>query len=167
MNRDLLKAEFKKGYQALPLAYDQIAMTWGVSHYRYARGSKQVYSCREAFFKEVILSPEGLFSSLNGLISWIEKTDFDKYIDGLSLKNVPDAPIGDWLTSSLSEAINHIKDWQDTFPIKISEKDFPTSHQKLLEIEESESPRFYINTYIGYLSDHDNGYFFFESQMES
>lgn len=167
MKIEILKNEFKKGYENLEMEYDKVLMTWGVSHYRFVKGQKVIFSSMEQFFKEVMLSPEGLEGSVGDEIPWNQRTNFTNFINGLTIMNSDELILSNWLRIALKEGKEYEKDWQDVNKKGFDGLELPNKHENVLKIEETESPRFYINTYTGFVSENNLEYFFFEDQSES
>lgn len=167
MDKRKLKNEFDSGFRNVELIYDTVIMTWGVSHYRYAKGSKNDFKSIEEFFKEIMLSQKGLEGSIGTTEPWSTRTNFENYITGLILKESDEVSLNNWLVDSIKEAKEYEKDWKDETEMEIDSIVIPTIHKMVIEIKETKEPRFYINTYTGFLSESKSEYFFFESQFES
>jgi len=167
MDKNKLKIEFDLGLKNAELIYDTVIMTWGVSHYRYAKGSKNNFKSIEGFFKEVMLSPKGLEGSIGTTEPWSIRTNFENFVNGLILKESDESSLNNWLSDSIKEAKEYEKDWKDETEMEIDSIVIPSDHKVVTEIKETNEPRFYINTYTGFLSENKFEYFFFESQFES
>ena len=167
MNKEILKQEFKIGFKEIKFDYDKIAMTWGVSHYRFAKSQKQNFAGIEEFFKEVMLNPNGLESSIGTSIPWSKRTDFEQYVDGLKLTDSTEEILNNWLSDSIKEAKEYEKDWIGEQDFDLNNIELPKKHRNVVEIKETVNPRFYINTYTGFISENEEEYFFYESQFES
>jgi len=167
VNKNLLKTEFNLGLQYIELHFDAVIMTWGISHYRYAKGSKDIFKSTEEFFKEVMLSPFGLEGSVGTTDPWCKRTNFELFIDGLVLKQSDEVTLNNWLIDSIKEAKEYEKDWKGQTEIDIDSLAIPVQHEMVTQIKETNEPRFYINTYTGFVSQNSSEYFFFESQFES
>ena len=166
MEKKILKTEFEEGLKYLELEYDIVIMTWGVSHYRYAKGLKEEFKSTEEFFKEVMLSPFGFEGSIGTSNPWSKRTNFESYINGLIITESTEQKINNVIKHSVKEAKEYEKDWQDQYKQNIDSIEFPKNHSNVLEIREATDERFLINTYIGFISQNYTEYFFIESHIE-
>lgn len=167
MDKNKLKIEFELGFKNIEIIYDTVIMSWGISHYRYAKGSKDKFKSIEEFFKEVMLSPKGLEGSIGNTEPWCKRINFEFYINGLISKESDEDSLNNCLVDSIKEAKEYEKDWKDQTDVDIDSIVIPTQHEMVTEIKETINPRFYINTYTGFVSQIKSEYFFFESQFES
>jgi len=161
MNKQILKEEFGKGFKGIKFDYDEYTFTWGLSHHRFVKGLKENFSSIEEFFKEIMLSPDTFSSHRVGEAFWIQRNNFAHFVDGLKFSQVSEEEFNNCILRSIIESKKYEQE------IDLDKIEMPKTHEKAITIKETENPRFYINTYTGFISSNNNGYFFYELQFES
>lgn len=146
---------------------DGIGWTWGVSYVRLTVGQKSKFETLEHFFFSTIMSNKNITSSINGKLNWIDNTDLKEWAKNLNVRQIKPEELNLFIVSSLHDINENLKYWTAENCIDTSFLDASKEYDNCFLVNETISPRNYINTTDVYLTSDNNHYYCFEGHWES
>jgi hypothetical protein len=167
MNLQKLEKYIDSNNYNLDFETDGIGMTWGVSYVRLVIGLKSKFENMEHFFLSTIKSDENMTSGVLGQPTWIERTDLKEWAINLKITKVKNEDIVQFIEASKTEIKENLKYWETENSIETSFLDPSKEYEECLLINETFSPRHYINTTDTYLAIDKHNYYCFIGHYES
>lgn len=167
MNLELLEKYIDNNNYNLDFETDGIGMTWGVSYVRVAIGRKSKFDTIEHFFFSTLKSDKNTTSQILGQPIWSERTNLKEWALNLKINEIKKEEIIRFIETSKTELQENLKYWASENSIDISFLDIVKEYEECLLINETVSPRHFINTTDTYLAIDKHNYYYFEGHYES
>ncbi|MFD2943207.1 hypothetical protein [Flavobacterium notoginsengisoli] len=167
MNIEQLVKYISQNNYNLDFETDGIGMTWGVSYVRLTIGLKSKFENIEHFFFSTLNSDQNMTSGPLGGPIWSERTDLKEWANNLKISEVKKEVIVQFIEASKTEIQENLKYWIVENTLEAIFLDTSKEYEECLLINETLSPRHYINTTDIYLATDKYNYYLFEGHYES
>ncbi len=169
MNRDILNQVIKDENFKTIFDFDELGMTWQISHIRMVGGTKKVYESKEHFYLSLIKVVEMEKNLTYGLSNWQHEVDLKQWCAGLIFEVVEKSKFNIDVIDAFQEIEQYKEDW--------TREDEPTFYKENVIIPKQITAYWFIKETVnfrlpcgeteGFLAESPNGYFYIEFHMAS
>jgi hypothetical protein len=167
MNLERLEKYIDTNNFNLGFETDGVGMTWGVSYIRFTVGDKSKFDSIEHFFFSTLKSDKNQTSGIYGQPTWTDRTNLKEWAKNLKIKEVKNEELTQFIIASIKDIEENLKYWIKENSIDSSVLNASKKYGKCLLVNETISPRHYINSTDTYLTDDETKYYCFEGHWES
>ncbi|MES2515649.1 MAG: hypothetical protein V4580_15950 [Bacteroidota bacterium] len=167
MNIDILKTHIHNNNYNLDFETDGIGMTWGVSYVRLAIGQKSKFENIEHFFYSTLKSNKNMTSGIYGSPTWEQRTTIKEWASKLKITDIKKEDLTQFIESSIKGINENLQHWSTENTINMRCLDSSKKYENCFLINETISPRHYINSTDTYLTNDESYYYYIEGHWES